>query len=187
MCVIRAEIIYKRMAYSDGNTERLLTAAANPNDCMQDNTDGFKLPVVWIRDLRWSSLLKSLNRWLRLSDHLVIPEEVILLHYITYSNNNHLSNSCVPFTHSALSTRRHSSTKYLLWPTLSTSFIDLVLHTPPSVLSRPCRRPVEVAGMQREEAHIKVKSVLSFVFQVVIIMQDNQAMHSAIMMSLHKV
>lgn len=39
---------------------------------------------------------------------------------------------------------------YLLCPTLSTSFMDLALHTPPLEFSRPCSKPVEVAGMQRE-------------------------------------
>ena len=44
----------------------------------------------------------------------------------------------------------HTHTKHLLWPTLSTSFMDLVLHTPPIVLSSPCRDPAEVADIQRE-------------------------------------
>lgn len=55
MYLIRAEtILIKGAGNSDVNTgrESLLTAAASPNDCMQDNTDGLKLPAVWIRDLR---------------------------------------------------------------------------------------------------------------------------------------
>lgn len=49
MCLIRAEmILIKGTGFPDVNTgrERLLTAAASPNDCMQDNTDGLKLPAV---------------------------------------------------------------------------------------------------------------------------------------------
>lgn len=47
----------------------------SPNDCLQDNTGGFKLPAVWISDNSWrQSLFKRMNRRSTLSDHLITPE-----------------------------------------------------------------------------------------------------------------
>ena len=63
----------------------------------------------------------------------------------------------------------HTNIKYSLWPTLSTSFMDLLRHTPPLVLSRPCGEPAEVADAQRERGRGQTfKSIIVWTFSVLI-------------------
>jgi len=127
----------------------VLTAISD--DRLQDNTDGFKLLVVCIKGFEIQLFITAISlqendRMIRLSDHL-IQKEKISLHYA----NDILSETTVVFAPSAAfvtklcpceslhppALQANTNTLCLLWPTLSTSRMDLVLHAPPLVLSRP--------------------------------------------------
>ena len=156
---------------------------------------------IW--DNSWQQSLQENEQTIEIIWPLSNSREDVILLYYTYNNQHQTIATIVPsvlfvrqpcpcvylfHSHTNLYTHArhtHTNTMYLLWPTLSTSFMDLVLHTPPSVLSRPCRAPVDVAGIQREEANVNLS--FKFMFHVIIIIHDYQPIHSSIMIFLGSV